>query len=435
MATIDTENERKYLTKLIETGDKGQQAWARQEIGKYEPAGTSMMGSGTTTNKSKKMNIPNINQPTTSKLEDDYYKQLAEQQRKAQIAQLESAYKTNLSGLEQERTTIQPKYYEQRDIASTQSQLGARNLAEYMAQRGQTNTGYATTQETARQMDLGTTLGQLGTAEANALADIERRKQQLGQAYQTDLSQTEAGIQSQLLQNLINQRNQDIQNQAQYLGLYGGQQTLQGQQTQQALQQAELERQLGTLGAYGQDFQAEINRRLATPDTADDELIPYLQSARNQKLSGIQQSQYEQQTQQQKTAMYLFNQIGYATPEIANALGIPVGTTTLDYLQTQYTTNKPYFKPTATRTSGGSGGSASTYIKRNTAIEKLSGGSYYDTIAEQVRTVTGTGQGYDTALDNLRNFKDEIIKEQGQQAYDNLNRQLTLSLGGSLIGR
>lgn len=490
MATIDTENERKYLTKLIETGDKGQQAWAKQEIGKYEPGGTVMMGS--TGTKAKTMNTPKTTQPKTLKsTEDDYYKQLAEQQRKAQIAKLENAYKADLSGLEQERTKIQPKYYEQRDIASTQSQLGARNLAEYIAQRGQTNTGYATAQEVNRQMNLGSTLGQLGKAEAESFADIERRKQQLGQAYQSDLASAEAGIQSQLLQNLINQRQQDIQNQAQYLGTYGGQATMQGQQLQQQLRQAELERQLGTIGAYGQDFQAEINRRLATPDTADDELIPYLQSARNQKISGIQQSQAEQQAQAQDYYLNLLKITGYATPEISQALGIPQGTTTLDYVNTMYDVNKPYFKPTATRTSGGSGGSgsggsASTYIKRNTAIEKLidsaytsknefgeevldtkkasayldnqlnagtlnkatydyykelygiqdaSGGGYYDAIAEQVRTVTGTGQGYDTALDNLRSFKNEIIKEQGQQAYDNLNRQLTLSLGGSLIGR
>lgn len=55
----------------------------------------------------------------------------------------------------------------------------------------------------------------------------------------------------------------------------------------------------------------------------------------------------------QKNAMTLFEKMGYATPEIAAALGIPEGTTTADYKQMLYNTNKPYYNPNSNYRSSG----------------------------------------------------------------------------------
>ena len=53
---------------------------------------------------------------------------------------------------------------------------------------------------------------------------------------------------------------------------------------------AQQKSELANIGAYSNDFQAEINRRQSTADTADDWLIPYLQSARQEKVAGQQQA-------------------------------------------------------------------------------------------------------------------------------------------------
>jgi hypothetical protein len=46
-----------------------------------------------------------------------------------------------------------------------------------------------------------------------------------------------------------------------------------------------LERDLSTLGQYSQNYAKEINNRKATPDKSDDYLIPYLETARNDKVN------------------------------------------------------------------------------------------------------------------------------------------------------
>lgn len=135
------------------------------------------------------------------------------------------------------------------------------------------------------------------------------------------------------------------------------------QAQQQAKRGQMLQNAIQTIGQYGNDYQAEINNRQATPDTNDDALIPYLKIAQLDKKANIQKAQLTQKETQQKNALELWKQIGYATPEISAILGIPQGTTTQDYmtavsdsaykqgmlsndtLKTQYDINKPYYNP------------------------------------------------------------------------------------------
>ncbi|MFW9968613.1 MAG: hypothetical protein ACFFDF_00335 [Candidatus Odinarchaeota archaeon] len=176
------------------------------------------------------------------------------------------------------------------------------------------------------------------------------------------------------------------------------------QQKIAGLQQQEI----GTIGQYAQDYQAEINRRLETPDKQDDKLIPYLKMARQQKIAQLAQGEQETQLAQQKAqqaqqeqAYKLLQQIGYATPEIAQALGIPEGTTTTQYQQTQYNIEKPYYAP-----------------QRQTANAYLTDPSF----AEEINFIN---QNPDTALTEIQNNSDALIAKYGVNGYDDLVKRAT----------
>ena len=239
-----------------------------------------------------------------------YLEDLAREQRRANQASLDKAYQSSLSNLGAERKNIQPAYYNARNQVSTGSQLGAKNLAEYMAQRGQTNSGASIQGEISRQGALQGNLGELNTAESNAFADIERRKSDLSNAYESDTAANRANVQQQLMQNLVSQYNTDRNyglNEAQLTGMLNGNQTLSGRQfdmgvqdREKGLQDAALQKELDTISRYYSDFQAEINRRKASADTSDDNLIPYLEAARQQKIQDQSAVQYESMNDFQK---------------------------------------------------------------------------------------------------------------------------------------
>jgi hypothetical protein len=129
---------------------------------------------------------------------------------------------------------------------------------------------------------------------------------------------------------------------------------MQGAQNQREIADTELQRQLDTLGQYSNDFAREIQNRQATPDTADDALIPYLTAARNAKVAAQQSAQNESAQTQYEQAFKMFETTGTASGWVAQALGLPEGATTRQYLDTLYDVGKPYYSPNS---GGGSGGS------------------------------------------------------------------------------
>ena len=80
----------------------------------------------------------------------------------------------------------------------------------------------------------------------------------------------------------------------------------------------------------------------------NDPLIPYLISARQEKINAQKQAEANATNsaieQQRDLAWQLFQETGIANDYIASVLGIPVGTTTMDYKKNQYDINKPYYK-------------------------------------------------------------------------------------------
>lgn len=72
--------------------------------------------------------------------------------------------------------------------ASVNSQLQAKNLAETLAQRRQTNAGIATTAELSRQNVLGRDISTINTARDNQLLEYSKQKANVNTAYNTDLT-------------------------------------------------------------------------------------------------------------------------------------------------------------------------------------------------------------------------------------------------------
>jgi hypothetical protein len=92
-----------------------------------------------------------------------------------------------------------------------------------------------------------------------------------------------------------------------------------------------LQKQIDTIGQYYNDYQAEINRRTGTVDKSDDELIPYLKIARAEKIANMDNAKLSAQEKATKQAFDMWKVLGYATPEVAALLGIPVNAKTADY--------------------------------------------------------------------------------------------------------
>lgn len=160
--------------------------------------------------------------PTTPTPEDT----LAGIQERRAIESLRSQRETAERALGAEQQQITPAFQRQRTAAEVEAQRGARNFNEFLASRGlagvsRTGEGGAVQRgDIARNVLLQGRLGELGTAEAQAQADIARRRTEAEQAFgagvfdvglqrqQTELQQQ---LQTQQLQAEATQRATELQ--------------------------------------------------------------------------------------------------------------------------------------------------------------------------------------------------------------------------------
>ena len=178
----------------------------------------------------------------------------------------------------------------------------------------------------------------------NQVADL------LGQQYNSELGSYQADInQYTNAYNVGRQQDQDyFDNINRQLSLLG---------TQNNVKNNEMDRYAQNIGQFSNDYMAEINKVKNDNDPSNDWRISYLQDARNQKVSGIEQGQAQAQTQGQEKlynqAMDMFGKLGYASGWIAEALGVPEGTNTYQYANIL----ADNARQDARLNSGGSGGS------------------------------------------------------------------------------
>lgn len=147
-------------------------------------------------------------------------------QRQAAVDQLKAARTKALANLDVQEQNIKPMYENARNQTSAASQQGARNFAEYLANRGLTNSGAAAQGEVNRLSTLNNNLGNLATQEANAYRDIANQRTAIENDYAANLANANNAITQNYYNNLLNyneQQRQYVQNlQNQALGQYAG---------------------------------------------------------------------------------------------------------------------------------------------------------------------------------------------------------------------
>jgi len=142
---------------------------------------------------------------------EDDLNRLKTAQRNAAVADLEKTRNQALSDLQAERNQNASLYNQQRSSANAQNRLSARNFQEYLAQTGRANSGLSAQARMQNANNLNTSINALNVGEAGALADINRRTTDAQNAYNTGLAGANANIEANYIQNLIDQRNKELE--------------------------------------------------------------------------------------------------------------------------------------------------------------------------------------------------------------------------------
>jgi hypothetical protein len=138
----------------------------------------------------------------------DLINQMNESIRQSRYAALDKARDAALSNLTEQEAGIKPRYYDARNQAAAQSDVGALNFAQYMAGRGiKGNAGGMP--EIYRNSALQGRIGTLSQQEQAAYDTIARDRTGVQNAYESDRVAATADIDAQGLQAYINQMNAD----------------------------------------------------------------------------------------------------------------------------------------------------------------------------------------------------------------------------------
>ena len=197
-------------------------------------------------------------------------------QEKRRLQALEQQKRNALAALKQEKAQINPAFHTGLSNIAGQSAQQARTLAEYLAQRGQTQSGIAAQSEMQRQSDLLSQQGLLEQQRINTLADIARRESEVRGAY--DSGALDAAMERQY--NTL--------------------------QWQLAEQERARQEGIATVGQYYDDYAAQLNKIAqmeAMGDYSQSYLKPYLTMARQQKLA--EQAQAQAKAEQQEFENWL----------------------------------------------------------------------------------------------------------------------------------
>lgn len=136
----------------------------------------------------------------------EYLKQLSEAEKKNKQLELEQAKAAALQSIQQQEATTMPTFTAKKQQANVASQLGAKNLAEYWANRGQTNAGISAQAELSRGNVLGNTLNTIGQSEAAQQQAFNTGRTDIETGFQNNLINANNAIDTQLQQNLYNER-------------------------------------------------------------------------------------------------------------------------------------------------------------------------------------------------------------------------------------
>lgn len=324
----------------------------------------------------------------------------------ASLSNLAQGRDTSLSNLGAEKAKIQPMYYNSRNSEAVGSQLGAKNFAEYMANRGQTRAGASLQGESNRMGTLQGNIGNLNVAENQAKTENDRMvtdtnnqfarsEADVKNAYNSDVQSASAGLQAQSLQNTIDQlrREQDIARQDADTAYN---RNLDVDNTSYNRLQDTKNEYANNVSQYYENYQAEINKVKGDGDPSNDWQIAELTKARQQKIGELEAIDRAQKVAEAKAeADRIKAEEEKAQQGFENKLK-------QDKLN--YDLNKPYFAPK----SSGSGGLTAnqTLTQENEAL-----------VAELTNDIFNRGSA-EESLGILRQNKAEILQNLINAGYN-----------------
>lgn len=170
-------------------------------------------------------------------------------QQRAAVADLENTRNQALSNLKAEQQQNAGTFNAKRSSANAQNRLGAKNFQEYLASTGRANSGLGAQARMQYNNNLNTNINALNAGEAAALADINRRTTDAQNAYNSGLASANANIEANYIQNLLNERNKELERQFQERQF---QEQIRQFNENLALQKAQLySKSSGSGGGYG----------------------------------------------------------------------------------------------------------------------------------------------------------------------------------------
>jgi len=262
---------------------------------------------------------------------DSMLESIYETQLEQSINAIMQSYNSGIKEIEREQQKVAEHFARQQRLIDVEAVKSAKRFSDYIAVRGLTTSGASAQAQIALSI-------QEQQAKSEALTSEQMAYQELSNARLDLETQKNNAIENAKLQTLSDY------NQAQYKEM----------KTQE---EQDFQTELQTINRYSNDYQAEINKRKA--EDPNDPLIPYLESARIEKIA-FQQEQANNAINAQMAAYNAgmeeeydrawdrFLKIGYVVSEAdSQTLGLPVGLTTAEYQKILDSKSEP---PANTRT-------------------------------------------------------------------------------------
>lgn len=137
---------------------------------------------------------------------EQYLKDLADAEKRNQQIQLDQQRAASLTSLEQEKAKVMPTFTQAKKETSVASQIGAKNFAEFLANRGQTSSGLAAQSEMSRQNVLARDIGNIGKQEQQALTDYSNQATGIQRDYSNQLANAYNTVDTNYQTNLYNEK-------------------------------------------------------------------------------------------------------------------------------------------------------------------------------------------------------------------------------------
>lgn len=247
-----------------------------------------------------------------------YINDLYNAQYNAQVAALDSAYQNNVASLDAAEKKIEPTYYAAKNQTAANTTQAQQAWNERAAASG-LNSGASGQAALSRNNAYQQAMTDIGTAEADAHADLNLQRQKLASEYSAAINQARAENDASKAQALYSEwvRQDEIARQREQIEY-------------QREQDAKTE-YANTISAYYDNYMAEIQKLQNDGDPSNDWKIPYLQAARNQKQANQAAAEASAAQTEYERALDLWKTSGAASSYVSAILGGPVGARTADY--------------------------------------------------------------------------------------------------------